>query len=110
METSRHGRGASPSVWRTNSRRNQTQNERISSVGESEESLKRKGLPYVVGKTPLNENVRANLIGEAMGFLKIIASPKDGELLGVHCIGPHASELVARSFRKLPSSQRCMSS
>jgi NAD(P) transhydrogenase len=66
----------------------------VSSVGESEESLKRKGLPYVVGKTPLNENVRANLIGEAMGFLKIIASPKDGELLGVHCIGPHASELV----------------
>jgi NAD(P) transhydrogenase len=66
----------------------------VSSVGESEESLKRKGVPYVVGKTPLNENVRANLVGEAVGFLKIIASPKDGELLGVHCIGPHASELV----------------
>ncbi len=66
----------------------------VSSVGESEESLKRKGIPYVVGKTPLNENVRANLVGEAVGFLKILASPKDGELLGVHCIGPHASELV----------------
>jgi len=66
----------------------------VSSVGESEESLKKKGIPYVVGKTPLAENARANLIGEAVGFLKIIASPKDGELLGVHCIGPHASELV----------------
>jgi NAD(P) transhydrogenase len=66
----------------------------VSSVGDSEESLKKKGIPYVVGKTPLNENARANLIGEAVGFLKIVASPKDGELLGVHCIGPHASELV----------------
>jgi NAD(P) transhydrogenase len=66
----------------------------VSSVGDSEESLKKKGLPYVVGKTPLNENARANLIGEAVGFLKLVASPKDGELLGVHCIGPHASELV----------------
>jgi NAD(P) transhydrogenase len=66
----------------------------VSSVGDSEESLRKKGVPYVVGKTPLNENARANLIGEALGFLKIIASPKDGELLGVHCIGPHASELV----------------
>ena len=66
----------------------------VSSVGETEESLKKNGIPYVVGKTPLNENVRANLVGEAVGFLKVLASPKDGELLGVHCIGPHASELV----------------
>ncbi|HUK66582.1 MAG TPA: Si-specific NAD(P)(+) transhydrogenase [Anaeromyxobacteraceae bacterium] len=66
----------------------------VSSVGETEESLKKKGIPYVVGRTPLAENVRANLVGEAVGFLKLIASPKGGELLGVHCIGPHASELV----------------
>jgi len=66
----------------------------VSSVGATEESLKQRGVPYVVGKTPLAENARANLIGEAVGFLKIIASPQDGELLGVHCIGPHASELV----------------
>ena len=66
----------------------------VSSVGETEESLKKSGIPYVVGRTPLNENVRANLVGEAVGFLKLVASPKDGELLGVHCIGPHASELV----------------
>ncbi len=66
----------------------------ISSVGDSEETLHAKGTPYVVGKTPLTENARANLVGEAVGFLKIVASPKDGEILGVHCIGPHASELV----------------
>jgi NAD(P) transhydrogenase len=66
----------------------------ISSVGDSEEVLKSKGIPYVVGKTPLTENARANLVGEAVGFVKILAAPKDGVLLGVHCIGPHASELV----------------
>ncbi len=53
----------------------------------------RRGVPYVVGRAPLEENARANLVGEAVGFLKILASP-EGKLLGVHCIGPHASELV----------------
>jgi NAD(P) transhydrogenase len=66
----------------------------ISSVGDSEETLRGKGREYVAGKTPLTENARANLVGEAVGFLKILASPKDGEILGVHCIGPHASEVV----------------
>ncbi|MFL5262408.1 MAG: Si-specific NAD(P)(+) transhydrogenase [Anaeromyxobacteraceae bacterium] len=66
----------------------------ISSVGEPEEALRAKGIPYVVGKAQLAENARANLIGEAVGFLKLLASPDDGSLLGVHCIGPHASELV----------------
>ncbi len=66
----------------------------VSSVGESEESLKAKGRPYVVGKSSLAMNARANLIGEAVGFLKLIAGADDGKILGVHCIGPHASELV----------------
>jgi NAD(P) transhydrogenase len=66
----------------------------VSSVGETEESLRQQGRPYVVGKSLLNENARANLVGEAVGFVKILASPANGGILGVHCIGPHASELV----------------
>ncbi len=66
----------------------------VSCAGATEESLTKKGIPYVAGRTPLAENVRANLLGEAVGFLKLLCSPHDGELLGVHCIGPHASELV----------------
>ncbi|HVO21007.1 MAG TPA: Si-specific NAD(P)(+) transhydrogenase [Anaeromyxobacter sp.] len=66
----------------------------ISSVGETEESLKQKGRPYVVGRASLENNARANLIGEAVGFLKLLADAEQGRLLGVHCIGPHASELV----------------
>lgn len=66
----------------------------ISAVGETEESLRAKGRPYVVGKASLVGNARANLIGEAVGFLKLLADVPDGKILGVHCIGPHASELV----------------
>jgi NAD(P) transhydrogenase len=66
----------------------------VSSVGESEESLRGKGRAYVAGKTSLAGNARANLIGEAVGFLKLLADADDGKILGVHCIGPHASELV----------------
>jgi NAD(P) transhydrogenase len=66
----------------------------VSSIGESEESLKAKGRDYVVGKASLENNARANLLGEAVGFLKLLADAKEGRILGVHCIGPHASELV----------------
>ena len=66
----------------------------VSSVGESEETLRAKQIPYVVGKARLDENARANLVGEAVGFLKILASTDGSRILGVHCIGPHASELV----------------
>jgi NAD(P) transhydrogenase len=66
----------------------------ISGVGETEESLVKRGCDYVVGRASLVENARANLVGEAVGSLKLLADAKDGRLLGVHCIGPHASELV----------------
>jgi NAD(P) transhydrogenase len=66
----------------------------VSSVGETEETLRTQGRPYVVGRASLAGNARANLIGEAVGALKLLADASDGKLLGVHCIGPHASELV----------------
>jgi len=66
----------------------------VSGIGETEESLRAKGRACVVGKASLAGNARANLIGEAVGFLKLLADPADGKLLGVHCIGPHASDLV----------------
>jgi NAD(P) transhydrogenase len=66
----------------------------VSSVGETQESLTARSVPFVSGKASLVGNARANLIGEATGFVKILASKADGKILGVHCIGPHASELV----------------
>jgi NAD(P) transhydrogenase len=66
----------------------------VSCVGETEEALRAKGRRYVAGRSTLTGNARANLIGEAVGFLKLLADAEDSKLLGVHCIGPHASELV----------------
>ena len=66
----------------------------LSSVGETEEALQKAGVPYVVGRSGFVDNARANLIGEAVGWVKILVSPSSGEVLGVHAIGPHASELV----------------
>ena len=66
----------------------------VSCVGETEEQLGARAVPYVAGKASLAANARANLVGEATGFLKVLAAQADGKLLGVHCIGPHASELV----------------
>jgi NAD(P) transhydrogenase len=66
----------------------------VSSVGETEESLSARSVPYVAGKASLAGNARANLIGEATGFLKLLAGKGDRRILGVHCIGPHASELI----------------
>jgi NAD(P) transhydrogenase len=66
----------------------------ISSVGRTEEALREAGVPYVVGRSGFVDNVRANLIGEAVGWAKILVSPESEKVLGVHAIGPHASELV----------------
>jgi len=66
----------------------------LSSVGETEEALQKKGVPYVVGRSGFIENARANLIGEPVGWVKLLVSPDTLRVLGVHAIGPQASELV----------------
>ncbi len=66
----------------------------VSSVGETEEALHARRIPYGVGRCQLVDNARANLVGEPVGFLKLLVAVEDGRILGVHCIGPHASELV----------------
>jgi dihydrolipoamide dehydrogenase len=44
---------------------------------------------------------KANIIGEPYGFIKIVADKKFGEILGIHIIGPKATELVASSLALL---------
>src|SRR5438093_5728312 len=70
----------------------------VASIGETEEGLRQKNVPYVAGRAPLSENARANLVGQAVGFVKILVAvedrPEKQRILGVHCIGPRASELV----------------
>src|SRR5690606_33724359 len=69
----------------------------IASVGKSEEELKAAKQEYRVGKFPWAANGRAKAMGETDGFVKILADAKTDRLLGVHILGPRASDLIAES-------------
>lgn len=66
-------------------------------VGQSEEQLKAAGIPYRVGKFPFLASGRARALDETEGFVKVLADPQNGRLLGVHILGPRASELIAEA-------------
>src|SRR6185437_1285658 len=63
----------------------------VASIGKTERELKEKNIPYSVGKFPFSANGRARTSGETDGFVKVIADPKYGEILGAHIIGAHAT-------------------
>ena len=65
----------------------------VSMAGETEDSLKAKGVDYVVGRARLAENARGRIIGET-GFLKLLFARADQKLLGVHLMAEGATELV----------------
>jgi NAD(P) transhydrogenase len=65
-----------------------------SMVGETEETLKKQGVDYVVGRTPYGNVARGRIIGDTSGFLKLLFRRSDLKLLGVHVLGEHATELV----------------
>jgi NAD(P) transhydrogenase len=66
----------------------------ISFVGATEESLKRQKIPYCVGRAMFETNARGQIIGDLDGMIKLLFSPTDQKLLGVHIMGESASELV----------------
>jgi NAD(P) transhydrogenase len=63
-------------------------------AGQTEESLKEKNIPHVVGHARYANNPRGQIIGDDVGLLKLIFRPEDMRLLGVHVVGEHATELV----------------
>lgn len=66
----------------------------VSSVGLTEAQAREKGIPCVVGRAEYNQNPRGKIIGDKIGFLKLVFARDDLKLLGVHVIGEQASELV----------------
>ena len=66
-------------------------------VGKTEQQLKAEGVAYKAGQFPFLANGRARALGDTTGFVKIIAEAKTDEILGVHIIGPMASELIAEA-------------
>ena len=65
------------------------------SVGLTEEQCKAKGIDYKVGKFPLVANGKSLIINGGEGLVKIIADAKYEEVLGMHIIGPRATDLIA---------------
>lgn len=65
-----------------------------SMVGDTEESLIARNIPYVVGIAPYSGNSRGQIIGDHHGFLKLIFHQDDMRLLGAHMIGEMATELI----------------
>jgi dihydrolipoamide dehydrogenase len=69
----------------------------LASVGITEEQAKERKLDYRVGKFPFLANGRAKAMDESEGIVKIIADAKTDRVLGVHIIGPRASDLIAEA-------------
>jgi dihydrolipoamide dehydrogenase len=67
----------------------------IGSVGLTEAQAKEKGYQVKVGKFPFAGNSKATIVDSHDGFVKVVSDAKYGEVLGVHIIGPQATELIA---------------
>ena len=67
----------------------------VASVGLTEEQVKEREIPYRTGTYPFAGVGRARCLGEINGFVKLIAHGDSDRILGVHIIGPRASEMIA---------------
>ena len=69
----------------------------IAWVGKTEQQLRSEGHDYKTGQFPFAANGRALGLGDAEGFIKMLADAKTDEILGVHIIGANASDLIAEA-------------
>ena len=69
----------------------------IAWVGQTEQQLKASGRAYKAGSFPFMANGRARALGDTTGFVKFLADAATDEILGVHIVGPFASELIAEA-------------
>lgn len=66
----------------------------VSFVGMTEEEAQKKGVSYVVGRAFYRDNARGKIVGDRDGLIKLVVDSANKKLLGVHCIGERAAELV----------------
>ncbi|SEN21569.1 dihydrolipoyl dehydrogenase [Lihuaxuella thermophila] len=69
----------------------------VGSIGLSEAEAKEKGYEVKVGKFPFRAVGKSLVFGETDGFIKMISDKKTDDLLGVHIIGPHATDLISEA-------------
>lgn len=75
----------------------------VAAVGLTEEELKARGIAYRASQFPFKANSRARCVGDSEGFVKLLAEEKSHRLLGVHVIGPSASEIIAEAALAIAS-------
>jgi len=69
----------------------------VASIGLTEAEAKRRGIETAIGKFPFSASGKAKILGETGGFIKMITDKKYDEVIGVHIVGPHATELIAEA-------------
>jgi dihydrolipoamide dehydrogenase len=73
----------------------------IASIGMTEKQARDAGLAVKTGKFPFLGNSKATILGAHEGFIKVVAEEKYGEILGVHIVGPFATEIIAEAVTAL---------
>ena len=73
----------------------------IGSIGMTEKQAREAGFDVKTGKFPFLANSKATILGQHEGFIKVVADAKYGEILGVHAIGPLATEIIAEPVAAL---------
>jgi dihydrolipoamide dehydrogenase len=69
----------------------------VASVGLSETEAKEQGFEVNIGRFPFSASSKASILGEMEGFVKVVSEARYDELLGVHIIGPHATDMIAEA-------------
>ena len=73
------------------------QNPEASSVGITEQQAKEQGFDVKIGKFPFKAIGKALVYGESDGFVKIVADKATNDILGVHMIGPHVTDIISEA-------------
>jgi dihydrolipoamide dehydrogenase len=73
----------------------------VASIGLSEKEAARRGHEVETGSFPFAAIGKAKILNDTRGFVKIVAEKKYGEILGVHIVGPHATELISEATAAL---------
>src|SRR4029078_3741651 len=73
----------------------------VASVGLTEKKAKERGYDAKTGKFPFTATSKATILGEAVGFVKYVSDKKYDEVLGVHIVGPRATELIVEGCAAL---------
>ena len=79
------------SLWKTHAVFTDPQ---VAVVGETEKTLREAGIVYYAASHPFSDHGKAIAVDKTQGFVKILAAPEDGRILGASVVGPDASDLI----------------